>query len=152
MDLDALRIASPCPVPWSTLRGDDRVRDCELCSKNVYNLSGLAAAEATELIQTTEEGVCLRLYRRRDGTVLTADCPAGRRSVVRRRLLRLATAGVVVLATLWTGILYKRGVHRPELLPAPTGPGVTLSDWVDWAAQVLGIRELGTGGRATMGY
>ena len=75
--LNNLRIASPCPASWHAMRGDDRVRFCDSCSKSVYNLSDLTAAEATALIRESEGGLCLRLYRRADGTVLTADCPVG---------------------------------------------------------------------------
>lgn len=124
------------------MRGDDRVRFCDSCSKNVYNLAGLTAVEATELIGEAEGHVCLRLYRRRDGTLLTADCPVGLRPAVRRRLLRLATIGVMMVATLrsglWLSTLERRGLDLP---PVPTGPGVTLVDWADWAAVALGIKR-----------
>ncbi len=129
-----LHIASPCPASWHAMRGDDRVRFCDSCSKSVYNLSDLTAAEASDLIRESEGRLCVRLYRRADGTVLTADCPVGLRHALRRRLLRLATVGVVIFATLRSGLaLYARGVDRPLLHPAPTGPGMTFSDWADWA-------------------
>ena len=147
--LNDLRIASPCPASWHSMWGDDRVRFCDSCSKSVYNLSDLTAAKATALIRESEGHLCVRLYRRADGTVLTADCPAGLRGVVRRRLLRLATVGVVILATLRSGLwLYARGADRPLLPPVPTGPGVTLSDWTDWAYLVLGMKPTS---RVTMG-
>ena len=147
--LNDLRIASPCPASWRSMRGDDRVRFCDACSKSVYNLSDLTATEATALIRESEGGICLRLYRRADGTVLTADCPVGLRHALRRRLLRLVTVGVVIFATLRSGLaLYARGVDRPALHPVPTGPGVTFSDWVDWASLMLGMRQPS---RVTMG-
>jgi hypothetical protein len=68
---------------------------------------------------------------------------------LRRRLLRLATVGVVILATLRSGLwLYARGDDRPLLPPIPSGPGVTLSDWTDWAYLVLGMKPTS---RVTMG-
>jgi len=150
--LNDVRIASPCPVSWSTLRGDDRMRFCGLCSKHVYNLSGLTSAEAAGLIETAEGSLCVRLYRRRDGTVLTADCPVGLRYAVRRRLLKLATAGVISVATMWAGVwVYARGLDRPGLPPIPTGPGVTLTDWTDWTARALGFRWPWARDRALMG-
>jgi hypothetical protein len=131
------------------MRGDDRVRFCDSCSKSVYNLSKLTMAEATALIRESEGRLCLRLYRRADGTVLTADCPVGLRHALRRRLLRLATVGVVIFAALRSGLaLYARGVDRPILPPVPTGPGMTLSDWTDWASLILGMKPAC---RVTMG-
>ena len=82
------------------MRGDDRVRFCDSCSKQVYNVSDLTADEAVALIQKSDGHACVRLYRRKDGTVLTADCPVGIRSALRRRLIRLASAGVVGFAML----------------------------------------------------
>ena len=39
--------------------------------------------EAHQLIAQHEGGVCVRLYRRADGTVITADCPVGKREATR---------------------------------------------------------------------
>src|SRR4051812_46899095 len=55
----------------------DRTRFCRLCAKNVYNLSKMSAEAAAELIRQNEGQLCARIYQRRDGTVLTADCPVG---------------------------------------------------------------------------
>lgn len=77
--LNEITIAAPCPVTWNTMQGDDRVRHCGQCQKNVYDLSELTAAEVVELIQTNEGQLCIQLFRRADGTVITADCPVGMR-------------------------------------------------------------------------
>jgi hypothetical protein len=96
--LDDVRIASPCKASWDDMVGDDRVRFCGQCAKNVYNLSALSRDAAEALLRAADarqadsgEGVCVRLYRRADGTVLTADCPDG----VRRKKRRLALFGAV---------------------------------------------------------
>src|SRR6516162_8887116 len=39
-----LRVASPCPADWNAMQGDDRVRFCGQCEKNVYNLSAMTHA------------------------------------------------------------------------------------------------------------
>src|SRR5689334_2857331 len=84
--LDELKIASPCDVPWSSMNGTDYVRHCEHCEKNVYNLSLLTRAEANALIQEKEGKLCVTLYKRFDGTSLTADCPVGLRAIRRNYL------------------------------------------------------------------
>jgi hypothetical protein len=78
--LEELRIARPCPARWDDMQGDDRVRFCGSCQKNVYNLSALSRAEAMRLVAEHEGRLCALLYRRPDGTVLAADCPVGRRA------------------------------------------------------------------------
>jgi hypothetical protein len=44
--LNNLRIASPCSATWRAMRGDDRVRFGESCSKHVYNVSERTTAHA----------------------------------------------------------------------------------------------------------
>jgi hypothetical protein len=105
--LDDLRIATPCQADWNEMTGDDRVRFCGRCEKNVYNLSAMTRDQAESLVREKEGRLCVRLYRRQDGTVLTADCPVG---VERRRLrqrmwasVSSVAASVALLAGLWSG-------------------------------------------------
>jgi hypothetical protein len=138
--LDNLQIATPCQASWNAMRGDDRARFCDLCSKNVYNLSGLTATEAATVISESGGSVCVRLYRRSDGTVLTADCPVGLRRALWRRLRRLATAAVVAAAAVWSGVrLYALGLTRPDAEFSSADLGETLADWRDSLAEVLGL-------------
>ena len=124
------------------MKGDDRVRFCDSCAKHVYNVAEMTAAEAVRVIEESEGHPCMNLYRRRDGTVLTADCPVGLRYRLRRRMLRMMTAGVLVSVGIQSAVwAYARGV-RPSTIPSPpTGPGVTLADWSDWALVAVGIRQ-----------
>ncbi|WP_437653012.1 hypothetical protein [Sorangium sp. So ce1182] len=89
--LDSLRVASPCNASWDEMAGDDRVRFCQRCEKNVYNLSEMPRDEAERLVRAAAGEMCVRLYQRADGTVLTADCPVG---VNRRRVRNMAAAAV----------------------------------------------------------
>src|SRR5262245_30686562 len=75
--LDRIQVARPCAASWDSMKGDDRVRHCSVCRLNVYNLSGMTRREATDLISTVEGRLCVRFYRRKDGTILTRDCPKG---------------------------------------------------------------------------
>ena len=97
--LDNVEIASPCGADWNAMTGDDRVRHCGSCDKQVFNISAMTRDEATALVRDNAGQVCLRYYQRADGTILLADCTIGRR---RRRLgiagsaLLAAGAGVAV--------------------------------------------------------
>ncbi len=79
--LENIQIASPCNADWNSMSGDERVRFCGDCRKQVYNLSGMSADEAEALLREKEGDLCARLYRRADGTVLTTDCPEGNPTV-----------------------------------------------------------------------
>jgi uncharacterized surface anchored protein len=81
--------------------GDERVRFCDHCQLNVYNLSSLNKADAEALLVSTEGRLCARLYRRSDGTVLTSDCPVGVRAL-RRKIARTAAAAFALVGSLTT--------------------------------------------------
>ena len=48
--LKRIKIASPCPAAWNEMEGNDGVRFCNQCQKNVYNLSALSRLEAEALL------------------------------------------------------------------------------------------------------
>ena len=97
--IDNLRVASPCRTSWDAMEGDERVRHCTLCRLNVYNIAEMTRSEVRELLARNEGRVCMRLYRRADGTVLTRDCPRGLRDL-RRRASRAAAAIVAAFLSL----------------------------------------------------
>jgi hypothetical protein len=61
------------------MAGNERVRFCGQCQRHVYNLSEMARTEAEALVAEKEGRLCVRFYRRPDGTMLTRNCqaPAG---------------------------------------------------------------------------
>jgi hypothetical protein len=75
--LASAKIASPCSADWYEMTGDDRVRFCNACKKDVYDLSSMTAPEAEALMVEKGIDLCARFYRRRDGRIMTADCPVG---------------------------------------------------------------------------
>ncbi|MBX9667173.1 MAG: hypothetical protein K2X93_06120 [Candidatus Obscuribacterales bacterium] len=101
--IDSIQIASPCPVDWESMDGDERKRFCGQCQLHVYNLKEMTAQEAVDLIAEGEGRVCVQLFRRKDGTVLTQDCPTGlarlRRAMWRRVACLAAAIGWLSLAT-----------------------------------------------------
>jgi len=76
--LARVRVASPCKADWDEMIGTDRVRFCGQCSLNVYNLSAMTRDEAESVIAANEGKLCVRFYRRKDGSILTQDCPVER--------------------------------------------------------------------------
>ena len=100
-DINKLRIASPCPVGWDSMNGDERVRHCNSCQLNVYNIAEMSRAEAENLIASREGRLCLRLYKRADGTILTKDCPVGLRAF-QKRAARMAGAALATILGLFS--------------------------------------------------
>lgn len=143
--LDRARIASPCPAKWEEMRGDDRRRFCGKCDKHVYNVVAMPRAEAEAMLREATAGTaempCLRIYRREDGTILTADCPVGVKRKRRRRLVAGAAVSAgfglaaAAMLTPTTGDVavetHDLGLDDEELIPMAGEPvvmGVMTSD------------------------
>jgi hypothetical protein len=102
-NLDNLTVAAPCSANWNEMSGDERARFCGLCKKHVYNISAMSRTEAEALLKEKEGGrVCLRLFKRADGTVIVDNCPVGLRAI-RKRLLWIG-AGVAAAITFIGGV------------------------------------------------
>lgn len=101
--LDHVRIAAPCSADWDAMVGTERARFCGQCRLNVYNLSGMTRREAEQLIAGSEGRLCVRFYRRADGTILTENCPVGLRAL-KRRLSRTASAAASAVLSFLAGL------------------------------------------------
>lgn len=94
--LDNLRVATPCHANWADMAGDDRVRHCGDCNKQVFNLSGMTRADAEALLSNGNTP-CVRYFQRHDGTILLADCTVGQKR--KRRRLAVVAAGALAVAS-----------------------------------------------------
>lgn len=101
--LKHVRVAAPCLAEWKQMHGNDRVRFCDKCSMNVYNLSALTRREAERVVMSAEGRLCVRFYRRADGTILTRNCPVGLRAL-KQRLSRTANAVASTLLSFLAGV------------------------------------------------
>lgn len=127
VDLNKIRIASPCTMSWAEMKGDDRVRHCGACQLNVYNVAGLSSAETVELLTRNASGerVCMRLSRRSDGTLLTNDCPVGVKLLRKARLKFASLCAMSLSALMWFGglraLARSLDVRTPTISPSEMG-------------------------------
>jgi len=101
--------------------GDDRIRFCGQCSLNVYNLSSMTRADAEALIARTEGRLCVKFYRRFDGSIITQDCPIGLQAI-KRRVSYAWQALVSVTLTFLAGF----GIHQAMTSVPPFVQGRTV--------------------------
>jgi len=132
--LEDLSIATPCKAAWSDMTqltaGDERIRFCGQCEKNVYNVVAMTRVEADQLIREKEGDLCIRLHKRADGTVITSDCPVGlEKERLRHRLwaqVAKATASLGLILGLLTGKARAdaslRDGDKPAVKKIPTPP------------------------------
>lgn len=111
--LDGVRVAAPCSADWERMTGDERVRFCGECSLNVYNLSAMTRREAEALVTSAEGRLCVRYYRRKDGTILTRNCPTGLRAL-KRRVAGVARAAASAALSFAAGVAAFVGIGLPH--------------------------------------
>ncbi len=111
--LDSIKIASLCSQDWDAMIGSERKRYCGECKLNVYNLSGMSRTEAENLIANSEVHLCVRFYRRADGSVLTQDCPVGWRAV-KVKMTKMATAFASLIFGLIGGLGLNASLKNSE--------------------------------------
>jgi len=115
--LEDITIPIACNVPWDTMRGDERTRFCGACKLHVYNVAQLSRGEAETLIRDSGGNVCVRIFQRPDGTVVTKSCldvlAAARR---RARIVLAAVLGVFGFAAsaLAGWVVHLGGLNSPE--------------------------------------
>ena len=122
--LDNIRVASPCRADWNQMYGNARKRFCADCKLNVYNLSDMTRDEAEDFLMASEGRLCVRFFRRADGTVLTKDCPVGWRAV-KQRVSRIAVGGFSIIAGILGGLFSVKAVDSAvSVLPLGDVPPV----------------------------
>jgi hypothetical protein len=126
--LSQMTIPNPCSMEWGGMRGDDRTRHCASCGKNVNDLTAMSADAAAALLQSNNDGVCVRVCKGIDGTLRIPGCeqaPAQNHRPWQFRIRTLMAVVAGVAAGLGLGKLFS--MPEEELVPqsaflAPSEP------------------------------
>lgn len=134
--LQQTKIASPCHASWENMTGDDQVRFCGGCQKNVYDLSAMTSTEAEALLREKEGNLCARFYRRTDGTIMTSDCSVG----VRKKYVQRAAGAALLFggAAMAFSAIESRASHNTA------GHTMGLAAMDDSQPQTYPLPEMGT--------
>lgn len=102
------QIASPCDQAWDKMKGNEKVRVCEHCEKEVNNVSTMTRKDALKLIRASGGNICLRYYQ--DQTTL--------RPIFIERMQKLAaqsgvSAGVLTASIAFSGAAYAQTESTP---------------------------------------
>jgi hypothetical protein len=113
-----LKVASPCPAKWDDMKGDDAVRHCDSCNKDVFQISNMST-EQVERFLLARKGLrtCVRFYQRADGTLLTGDCSVGKKAKRKKKVLSAATAAAIGAGAL--GLSYGLSPDAPQSKAKP---------------------------------
>ncbi|HTH37632.1 MAG TPA: ankyrin repeat domain-containing protein [Pyrinomonadaceae bacterium] len=103
--IDEIKVKDPCTQDWETMRGNDYVRFCDHCSKNVTDISKMTRKRALKLVRETNGKLCIRyLENPRDNSPMFAD----RFVRLTRRAPSLAT-GVMSASLVLSNAAYAQG-------------------------------------------
>jgi hypothetical protein len=69
--LDSIEVETSCLQSWNKMRGNDQIRFCEHCTKDVHNLSAMTRKQARKIIAQSNAAICVRYIRRPDGRIQT---------------------------------------------------------------------------------
>ena len=58
--IDSVEVRKPCTENWDKMHGNDRVRFCDHCAKDVKNLSAVTRKEAMRLVRASGGNICIR--------------------------------------------------------------------------------------------
>jgi Carboxypeptidase regulatory-like domain/Ankyrin repeats (3 copies) len=68
--LDKITIKSPCSESWNEMSGNEKVRFCSHCAKDVSNISTMTRKEAFKLVRKSNGDLCIRYYQKPSGKKL----------------------------------------------------------------------------------
>ncbi|HMO81144.1 MAG TPA: ankyrin repeat domain-containing protein [Pyrinomonadaceae bacterium] len=104
-----ISVASPCDEAWEEMIGNDQVRFCSHCEKNVNNLSRMSRQEAVRLVKRSGGDLCIRYYEHPQSR---APLFAEELYQITRRAPRLA-AGVLGTTLSLASLGYSQGSPIP---------------------------------------
>jgi hypothetical protein len=143
--LDKIRVAAPCSESWDLMQGSDQVRHCTKCDQDVFNLSAMTREDAEMLVRDKQGNLCARYFQRKDGTIITQNCPVGVRT--QRRVAAVA-AGAIASVVGGSAVIAAVPIDEPPVIEAhdvvmgampPMATPVLVEGQMPWACE--GLRE-----------
>ncbi|HXI88605.1 MAG TPA: hypothetical protein VNO24_01205, partial [Blastocatellia bacterium] len=108
--LDRVYLKKPCSTEWNLMEGNDQLRFCSECNKQVHHLSTMTRKQAEDLLAKAGGELCAKIDRDDRGKIITAD-QLNHPSFFRMRPTSLTSAAVATL--LGIGITVQAEVPSP---------------------------------------
>lgn len=109
--LNLVEIKTPCAESWDEMRGNDTVRFCSHCVKDVHDISQMTRADAEQLIAKSGGNLCVRYTRRPDGKIKTV----ARKSRQIPRQAKIAASVLSATLSLAAASYAQGGISLPPL-------------------------------------
>ena len=123
--VDSIRVDTPCSEDWNEMAGNDQVRFCSHCSKNVNDLSALTRKEAKKLVTASGGNLCVRYVRH---PLTHAPVYADQLVQIARRTSKIAAGVMSATLTMSTltfaqGGIGSQGHHSEQLASQESNSG-----------------------------
>lgn len=105
--LNSIEVKSPCNESWDEMFGNDEVRFCSHCAKDVHNLSAMTRQKAEKLLKSNKS-LCVRYIKNTQGEIVTA--PPKFTQITRRATI---AAGVLASSLVLTTMTYAQAAPEP---------------------------------------
>jgi hypothetical protein len=106
--LDSVEVKLPCSESWNEMIGNNEVRFCSHCAKDVHNLSEMTRAKAEKLLKKSNGKLCVRYVQTPQGKLITA--PPKFTQITRRATI---AAGVLATSLALSTLTYAQGEPIP---------------------------------------
>lgn len=73
--IDSVSVASPCGENWDAMKGNEQIRFCSHCAKDVTNISEMSAAEARRFVLRSKGSICIRVIKDTRGRTISVERP-----------------------------------------------------------------------------
>ena len=110
---ELLQVSEPCSAVWDSMSGDERVRFCSQCRKQVHNLSEFTPREALDLVLREGGLLCLSIERDARGVPRTRAL-AEPLYQISGRVSRLAAGAFSAALTLCSAAAVRAQESAPE--------------------------------------
>src|SRR5436190_304456 len=113
--IDSVEVKSPCTEDWEKMHGNDRVRFCDHCAKDVKNLSAVTRKEAMRLVRASGGNLCIRYMQD----------PVTKRPLFAEQLLQITrrtpslAAGVMTASMSLSTLTYAQSESIPKPFSEP---------------------------------
>lgn len=114
-----MRVSRPCTEDWDKMTGNDRVRFCSHCAKDVNNISEMTPKQAVRLARASGGNICIRY---KFDPVTNAPIFADRFHQISRRAPALASGAMAASLSLSTLAFSQESAPSIDPVPAVSIP------------------------------
>jgi hypothetical protein len=120
--LDSINVKIPCYESWEKMSGNDEVRFCSHCEKDIYNLSEMNRVEAEKLVKTSKGKICVRYVKTPQGKFIT-NLPK-----LHKITRQAMTAGALVTTLSLSALAYSQDTIKSSNNYSDTSSEIIISD------------------------